>query len=87
MAYEQADMVHREIMWLTQEYRRLFEESPIIWMTQGVYDLLFDHLWYGAHFAVSVKSKGLKYFGCDVKIIDEPGLKYIVGYGWEEEEL
>ena len=86
MSLEQADMIHCEIMWLTQEHRRLFEESPIIWMTQEVYDLLFDSLYYGEHFAVSVSDKCLRYFGCKVKIIDEPGLQYIVGHGWEEKE-
>lgn len=79
-----AAMFHREIMAATQEFRRLHDETPSVWMSQELYDLLFNDKYYGWHF---VENDVLKYFGCPVTVIREiNGCQYLVGIGGEERE-
>lgn len=81
-----AAMFHREIMAATQEYRKLHDEAPSIWMSQELYDLLFNDKYFGWHFSVSVADKTMKYFGCQTRVVELPGCQYLVGTGWEEPE-
>lgn len=77
-------MFHREIMAATQEFRRLHQETPSIWMSDELYDLLFNDTYLGWHFVQHVKE--VTYFGCPLTRVHLPGFQYLVGTGWEEHE-
>ena len=79
MSKERVRFWHHQIMRETQFARMHRQDPPTVWISRGLYDMIFDSLAVGGH--MISRLEGLTYFGCPCIVMDDwEGVRYIVGY-------